>query len=216
MAELQDWAIRSSDNNVPIPNGWPEHMDYRAVNNTGREVMAVGAREYRDRAGGLVSTGTSSALVVTPNRAVPTLQSGMRFTFRFHVSPDESATLNVGGTGAIALADNLGNAIEEDSIPEGFIGEVVYHVLGSQWRLLGYSNPRDSQAAAWALSTNTAVIPLNKIRFDRVSGIDAQNKVVSLLDIRSGVQLGVWRGTRAQYTAVTKISNVIYIVLPNA
>ena len=99
MAEIYDWNATAADNNESPPNGWPEMMAPSAVNNTGREMMAVIARWRESAESCTLTEGTAPDYELTVPQTFTSLVHGMRFTFCAHASSpaDTIATLAVNG-----------------------------------------------------------------------------------------------------------------------
>ena len=147
MAELRDWSAAADMNVQAPPDGWPEGMAYQAVNNTAREVMAVLARWQKDTSGELLTTGTSDALIVTPNGTYTSFSDGDRFSFTLHVDVNAGATLRVGPAtnSAILLRDRHGELIHSDVLSQGDIADVVFRT--NTWRLVSIANEVEGSLA---------------------------------------------------------------------
>ena len=146
MAELRDWEIAATDNDDPPPNGFPEGMSYREVNDAARENMAVIARHSTDTSGSMLTTGTAAALNMAPSGSYAgTFSDGDRLSFRIHANIADSATLRVGtglGVTDIPIHDKNGDVVEADAVIENEIVDVVYY--SGAWRLVGVINPLPS------------------------------------------------------------------------
>lgn len=124
--EIFDWDATAGNNNATPPNGWPEFMEYSAVNNTAREGMAVLKRFYTAAISGtLVTAGTSTAYTLTSGQTFAAYANGQRFTFVAHVTSTGAVTLNVDGKGAVAIVDARGNALGAGDLVQNGIYEVI-------------------------------------------------------------------------------------------
>lgn len=125
MAEIRDYV------NNPDPQTaarWPEGMAMSTVNDTGRVDEGILGRWEKDINTSLVSTGTSTAYTITPNRDLVTgqatpLYEGLTIGFTAHVTNGESPTLDVQSTGAKPLINSAGVAIVAGTVPQN--GKVI-------------------------------------------------------------------------------------------
>jgi hypothetical protein len=163
--ELFDWNIAAGSNNSTPPNGWPEFMEYSAVNNVGRENMAVLARFYRAALSGInVTAGTQPAYTLTSGQTFSAYSTGQMFAFTAHATAAGGpVTLNVDGKGAIGIVDALGTALGAGDIVAGGVYLVVK--TSTTFRLIGgfafasFSGafqPADAELAAIAALTSAA------------------------------------------------------------
>ena len=128
MAELRDWSIAAASNNEVAPDGFPEGMDFRDVNDAAREVMAVLARRSADTSGALVTAGTAADLTLAANGTYSTFSDGDRFSFTLHVAIEAAANLRVGP------AVNPSYPLISGGAPLGAILDVVF--LDSEWMVV--------------------------------------------------------------------------------
>ena len=99
--ELKDWNIAADSNGFSVPDGFPENMNYRDVNNAAREIMAVMARYNSDTNGSLTSGGTASAITLTANGTYLTYTVGLTFVWRAALtSTTASPTIDINSMGA--------------------------------------------------------------------------------------------------------------------
>ena len=134
MAEIYDWNADADLNSAASPNGWPEGMAPSAVNDSGREMMAVIAR-YRESAEACTDTGgVGNAYTISVAQTITALEEGMRFAFcARNTSVAGGATLNVNQVGAKPLVGTrtmMDDAANRDllagEIRDGFIYLVAY------------------------------------------------------------------------------------------
>lgn len=116
--EVYDWDNSAANNNSSPPNGFPENMQYSAVNNAAREVMAVVAR-YFDAVEGIQTAGTSNAYTLTVAQTLSAYAEGQLFLFEADRANTGAVTLNVNALGAVAVVDTYGNALVADDIVVG-------------------------------------------------------------------------------------------------
>ena len=106
------WSQTAASNGTADSNvGMAEGMAPSAVNDGIRSLMASGAKYRDDTAGSLLTSGTSTAYLITSNQAFSSLSvlNGQELKVRFHTICGASPTLNVDGLGAKPiLVDNSG------------------------------------------------------------------------------------------------------------
>ena len=141
MSELREWDTSAANNNSAPPDGFPENMNYSAVNNAAREVMAVLARFERDTRGALTAGGTANAITVTPTGSYAAYFDGMQIGFTAANTNTGAVTLNVGSVGAVALTDQAGNAMQGGEIVAGAIYQAVHD--GTAFRLRATATPSE-------------------------------------------------------------------------
>ena len=162
MSELKDWSTTAASNNSAPPNGWPENMNYSAVNDTGREVMAVVARYDRDTRGDLTAGGTANALTLTPAGTYTAYFAGMQFGFTAAITNTGAATLNVSALGAKSIVTADGSALSSGQLIAGRVYKCVYD--GTQFQLLA-----PVKVQTLALDGTTAVDLINSTAVLRVA-----------------------------------------------
>lgn len=150
MGEIYDYNIAAGSNNLAPPNGFPENMDYRDVNDAARELMAVQARYLKAVNGSVTSTGTQPAYAITVAQTLGAYAAGQIFTFIAHADSTGSCTLNVNALGAGALVDSRGVQLGAADIRNGGIYKVIRTAAGN-FRVIGHM----SAASLQALVVNT-------------------------------------------------------------
>jgi hypothetical protein len=148
MAELGAWDVLAASNGFAVPDGFPEGMNYSDVNNAAREIMAVLAREYKDRSGELVSTGSANAYSITSNRTLGAYANGQTFKFRANFASSGAATLNVSSLGTKSICQPSGAAIISGAIQSGSIVECLYSSVLDKFVLFGGFGVDISQVSA--------------------------------------------------------------------
>ena len=126
MSDIQNWSTTAASNNSASPDGWPEAMAPRGINNSARENMAAIRRLYGDWNGALTSGGSSNAYTLSPNRTIAAYAAGINFTFLANHANTGAATLNVSSLGAKDIRDRNGVALTGAEIASGGVVEVVY------------------------------------------------------------------------------------------
>ena len=106
MVDIIDMSVVAGSNTLAPPNGFPENMDYDAINDSGRELMAALARDLADRNATQVTTGTQPnyALTLARSGVTGSYPNGLIVSFRCHSSNNGSAsTIDVNGIGVVDL-----------------------------------------------------------------------------------------------------------------
>ena len=138
MAEIYDWDVDEANNGDASPHGWPEFMAPSAVNDSGREMMAVIAR-YRESAEACTDTGgTGNAYTIDVEQTITTLQEGMRFAFcarNTSVAGPGTLVVNLLAAkplvGTRSMAEGVANRdLLAGEIRDGFIYLVAYDDKG--------------------------------------------------------------------------------------
>lgn len=180
MAELGSWDTSAGGNGFTVPDGFPEGMNYSDVNNAAREIMAVLAREYKDRSGELVSTGSSNTYSITSNRTLGAYANGQTFKFRANHTSTGAATINVSSLGPKAISRPDGTAIISGAIQSGGIYDVSYSSALDKFVLFGGFGVDINQVAA-ATTTAAGKVELGTDA-ETIAGTDA-TRVASLAAI---------------------------------
>ncbi len=149
MPEIYDWGTTSGTgaNNSAPPDGFPENMDYRDVNDSSREVMAVLARFREAISGELTTTGTQPNYTLTTSQTISAYAQGQLFGFFVHANATGNVNLNVNGLGNRAVYDAKGTRVGSgDWVSGGF-----YFVTtgSSDFRLVGQLDPIDTSILAY-------------------------------------------------------------------
>jgi hypothetical protein len=131
MAEINDFAVIDDSNTAR----WPEGMAIAAVNDAGRATEGILGRWYTDDRGIGTVTGSGGAYVLTLNRQVTSLFTGLDVTFRpNHNNPNAEATLNINGLGARGIKVNLDENPGAGALRTNLFAHVRYD--GTNWQLL--------------------------------------------------------------------------------
>src|SRR5262245_32754962 len=105
------WSTTANSNATADSNiNWAEGMAPSAVNNSARAEMAAVKRYALDRSGVLVTGGSSTAYTLTTNETL-TLADGITVRCRMSATNGAAPTLNVDGTGAVAINSAVGTAV---------------------------------------------------------------------------------------------------------
>jgi hypothetical protein len=93
---------------VPANNGsadrdcaFPELMLASALNDQARNLMSGVANILDDQGGGLTSSGSSTAYVLTTNQSIDAYADGLRFSFVAHIANSGAATGRLNGLAAL-------------------------------------------------------------------------------------------------------------------
>jgi hypothetical protein len=151
---VNTWDVVAANNNAAPPDGWPENMNYSAVNNSAREMMSAIKELWADLNGSLVGGGSVNAYTVTLNANYAAYYTGMLFACSINNNNTGASTMNVNGIGAKNIVhDQTGNALTASSLISGQIYAFRYD--GANLRLLGvppYGElPQNIQAGNYTL-----------------------------------------------------------------
>ena len=131
------WDLTANNNATADSNiGWAEGQAPSTVNNSARAMMAAVAKFRKDIAGMLLTAGTSTAYTLTTNETL-TLADGVTVTCRMSATNGASPTLNVDGTGAVAIQSKVGTAIGTGALLSGAIYAFTYYAASAAWVVVG-------------------------------------------------------------------------------
>lgn len=143
MAELRDLSTSAASNTGRFPNG----MQVDAVNDAARELEAMIGREFKDRTGQLVTSGTGHGYSIIPHATyTEPLGAGVVFMIRFHVANFFSATLTVQGCNPRSLSRQGGAVLSADDIAANQIVQVVFNPATDKFVCIGIGDPADQPA----------------------------------------------------------------------
>ena len=105
-----EYSEIDDDNDQPSPDGYPEGMLPRGVNNSDRATLGALKRFHGRINGTYLSTGAANTYVVTPVGTLAAYVTGERYTFRAHQPNTGSAQVNH-GPGLITLQKMTGSGL---------------------------------------------------------------------------------------------------------
>ena len=102
---IYKWSLTPGDNDdADSAVNWRENQLPDTINDSARAMMMRVAEFREDLTGGIVTTGTVPAYLLTTKAAFDSLSDGRWFTCRVHATnPSGTATLNVNGLGARSI-----------------------------------------------------------------------------------------------------------------
>lgn len=133
MAELFDLNIFDANNTAR----WPDGQVITTINDSGRALEGMIARNWRDVSFVSSSSGTGAAYTLLPNRAVSALQSGLVFNFLAHIANTGAATLKIGALAAKPLVRQNGSALVVGDIVQHQPVTAVYVAAADHFRCIG-------------------------------------------------------------------------------
>jgi hypothetical protein len=139
MSEIYDWdtSSGSSYNNSNPPDGWPENMNYSAVNDTGRENMAVVAR-FINALSANTTAGTGDNYTATVVQTLSAYSKGQLFILEFNrTNTTTSPTLNINTLGAADLVTASGGTLAVGDIQAN--GHYIVQRSSSKFKILNLS-----------------------------------------------------------------------------
>lgn len=139
MSEVHNWNTSAALNNSTPPDGAPENtMTLGQVNDTMREIMRATKAWQADTDGSITSTNTGNAYSVSIARTTA-LYNGMNVRFTANAANSGAVTLNVSGTGAIAVKYLDGTDVRSAEWQPNRLISVVYVSALGVWVT---TNPR--------------------------------------------------------------------------
>ena len=142
---LYKWSQTAAlDANSDSTINWAEGQSPSSVNNSGRAMMAATAKYRDDIAGAIVTSGTSTAYLVSSYQGFDSAAhlGGQAVAFTPHVTNGATVTLNVDGLGARPLRASPGVELLAGTIIQGTPYVAVYNNSDAAFYLRGfYGNP---------------------------------------------------------------------------
>lgn len=135
MSNISTYSATAANNNSAPPNGAPEGMQPSAVNDTMREIMSGIAKWYAGLKGALVTTGTSTAYVLTTGSSHATLAAIGLVVFRIHTASGAAPTLAVDGLTAKEIRWN-GIALTAAALTQDELHAAVYNATADVYDLI--------------------------------------------------------------------------------
>ncbi len=194
MSNIADWAVSATENSDPPPDGAPENMARKAVNDTMREMMAATARWWQDRNGSLQTGGAGNAYTVTTNQGDTDPTKLGVIDVRMDRTNTGACTLAVNGGSALDWNGPNGNPLGAGVLEEDALVPIAYNVTTGAYESLGVSTfasgtkivlPDTTVAPlGWTQSTiaNDAIL---RIMSTPQSGTGGSNWVITGLAVQS-------------------------------
>lgn len=135
MSDIYSFTVAAAGNSAVPPDGFPENMDYSAVNNAARELMAAIARWRVAGFSGILSAGSSTSYTLVSGQTFAAYTNGMQFAFVAHATSTGPVTLDVDGKGAVAVLDSRGAPLTTGDVQLNGLYLVVK--TAASWRLIG-------------------------------------------------------------------------------
>ena len=153
MSDVNAWSTTDANNNAAPPDGFPENMNYSAVNNAARAVMGAIKRYHDDIGGSLAAGGVANTYTLTLNQTYSAYFEGMRFACSIPANNTGASTMNVNAIGALAIVKKDGSALRGGELQSGGIYEFLHD--GTQIQLIGH--PADTVALTTLRAQNVIV-----------------------------------------------------------
>ena len=148
MSDLSAWNVAAANNNAAAPDGAPEGLKLKQVNDVLREVMAAVARFYAELDASLVTGGTGNAYTLTTPNAHAALTDSALLVFRADRANTGAATLAVDGLTAKDLRKSGGAALASGDIVSGQIIATPYNPGAAYYEILNIVTVTAAQAGA--------------------------------------------------------------------
>lgn len=141
IVSLYKWSTTAASN-ATIDNtiNAREGQAPSTVNDAMRGIMAAVAKWRADMSGNLVTAGSSTAYTLTTNQVYNALTDGIAVAARMDEVNGASATLNVDGLGAKAIATVYGTAVGAGKLRAGGVYVFVYDSTDDKWIVQGNPN----------------------------------------------------------------------------
>lgn len=165
---LYRWSqVAAADATADPSINWQEGQAPSSVNDAGRGMMAAIAKYRDDIAGGIITSGTSTAYAVTSYQFFDTLPrlSGKVIAFTVHTTSGAAPTLNVDGLGAKPLRVAAGSSLPGGTLIQGTPYTVTYNGSDDAFYLHGfydvpYSLPIGASIDYWGTAAPTSAFAL--------------------------------------------------------
>lgn len=139
-AAVWQWSTTAATNSTADPTiNWSEGMSPSSVNDSARAMMAATAAWRNDLRALTVTTGTSTAYVLTSNQGgfvASSVGNGFMIGFLAHVANTGTATINVDGAGAKPLRSVSGNNLAPGILVATSLYTAVYRNSSDEWLLI--------------------------------------------------------------------------------
>jgi microcystin-dependent protein len=135
---LYKWSqTAASDATADSTINWAEGQSPSSVNDSARAMMAATAKYRDDTAGSIVTSGTSTAYLITSSQGFTSkaAMNGAELSFTMSLTNGASPSLNVDGLGADPITLDGVNAVPTGTLIAGSVYTAVYYSSGTAWRL---------------------------------------------------------------------------------
>ena len=222
MAEIYDWNVAASSNNQTPPDGFPEGMDYRQVNDSGRELQAVMAR-FVQALGAVTTTGTANQYNLAISQTPTALANGMLFAFKAHQNNTGAATFKLNALASVAIktandADLIAGEIvngglylvQYDGVSVRLVGSEANSVIKTKYESNANTNAftdallsklNGIEAGATADQTNTEIKTAYEANSDTNAFTDALLSKLNSTEIFTAALLAKLNGIESGATA---------------
>lgn len=127
------WKEQDSANTAPSPNGFPTGAAPSTLHPSLRNLVGASVRAWRRINGWYTTTGTATALVVTPEQAISAYEKG-RWAIFPNATNTGAMTINISSLGAKSILRIDGTALVAGDVANGQLLELYYD--GSAFRIL--------------------------------------------------------------------------------
>lgn len=133
MAEIADLLTTDASNT----SRWGEGQTIPTLNDGGRALEGMIARNFRDNAAYTATSGTGSAYTLITAQTFPALATGLMVMFRAHVECLDNPTLQINSLAAKALRRQGNRRIRPADILVNQIVRAVYNTATDKFECLG-------------------------------------------------------------------------------
>lgn len=146
---IRSWSTTAATNATADSSiNWAEGQAPSTVNDSARSMMATIAKHMSDTEGALVTTGGTTAFLLTSSTVYTALASGLTLCIKFNVANTGASTLNVDGLGAKSIRKFTSGA-------EGAVA--ANDLLANNHYYLVYDTAVNSAAGGWILLNPSTV-----------------------------------------------------------
>lgn len=135
---VHHWLHNPPSNDTADPNlNWREGMAPKLINDNVRQMMADISKLRDDLSCKPVTTGTSTAYLLTTNQSIGTLSDGKIIGFTPHVDCGAAPQINVDGTGLVSLVPYTGGSFVAGGLQAGGRYQATYVSSIPAWVVIG-------------------------------------------------------------------------------
>lgn len=144
---------------------WAEGMAPSAVNNSGRSMMATGAKHRDDIGGAITSTGSGNEYTLTTSSGIPAHAAGVLIAFRADKTNTDAATTTIDGLAQKSIFRVDGTATQAGDIVSGGL-----YMIAWQATLGGYVGLNMPAVALGVVAGPASATDGHLVQFDGTTG----------------------------------------------
>lgn len=216
---IRSWSTTAATNSTADSSiNWAEGQAPSTVNDSARSMMATLAKHLSDTEGALVTTGGTTAYLLTSSTVYTALASGLTLCIKFNAANTGASTLNVDGLGAKSIrkftSGAEGAVAANDLLANNhyyLVYDTAVNAAAGGWILLNPSTVGSTTIAANSIDNTLIAQMANgtvKARVTAGTGNAEDATVTSILDNAFGSTQGtiLYRGSSAWAALATGVS----------